>query len=126
MNGMVRLGSGFLKPHGSVRAFPFQGFFFETTRVVQDAAGAGSCIMDDAFDADFLRQVDCLFESLPVAARTKSCSSDRSYYCPLPARYTACLRSMIEADNECCQMTPGLVLVAGVRKRIEYVWLHAY
>ncbi|CAE6972459.1 ASB2, partial [Symbiodinium sp. CCMP2456] len=46
-----------------------------------DAAGAGSCILDDALAEDFLCQVDHLFESLPVAARTKSCSSDRSYYC---------------------------------------------
>ncbi|CAE7246332.1 ASB2 [Symbiodinium necroappetens] len=46
-----------------------------------DAAGAGSCILDDALAENFLCQVDHLFESLPVAARTKSCSSDRSYYC---------------------------------------------
>ncbi|CAE6930447.1 ASB2 [Symbiodinium sp. CCMP2592] len=46
-----------------------------------DAAGAGSCILDDTLADDFLCQVDHLFASLPVAARTKSCSSDRSYYC---------------------------------------------
>eukprot|EP00435_Cladocopium_sp_Y103_P071073 s62_g36.t1 len=49
--------------------------------VDSDLAGAGSCLVDGGFQEPFLDQLESLFKSLPVAPNTKSCSSDRSYYC---------------------------------------------
>ncbi|CAK9066621.1 unnamed protein product [Durusdinium trenchii] len=46
-----------------------------------ELAGAGSCLVDFGFPEGFLKQLERLFESLPVAPSTKSSSSDRSYYC---------------------------------------------
>ncbi|CAJ1444612.1 unnamed protein product, partial [Effrenium voratum] len=46
-----------------------------------DLAGAGSCLVEGSFPETCLRQLEDLFASLPKAERTKSCSSDRSYFC---------------------------------------------
>eukprot|EP00747_Dinoflagellata_sp_TGD_P077891 gnl/TRDRNA2_/TRDRNA2_159799_c1_seq1.p1 gnl/TRDRNA2_/TRDRNA2_159799_c1~~gnl/TRDRNA2_/TRDRNA2_159799_c1_seq1.p1 ORF type:complete len:334 (+),score=63.37 gnl/TRDRNA2_/TRDRNA2_159799_c1_seq1:24-1004(+) len=46
-----------------------------------DHAGAGSCWVDDAFSEEFLMRIEELFWKLPVAERTKACTSDRSYFC---------------------------------------------
>jgi hypothetical protein len=47
----------------------------------RDHPGAGACIIDDGFTDEFLQILEDLFETLPVAPKSKPSCSNRRYFC---------------------------------------------
>eukprot|EP00927_Polykrikos_kofoidii_P016900 TRINITY_DN17672_c0_g1_i1.p1 TRINITY_DN17672_c0_g1~~TRINITY_DN17672_c0_g1_i1.p1 ORF type:complete len:1232 (+),score=222.28 TRINITY_DN17672_c0_g1_i1:214-3909(+) len=82
--------------------------------------GAGSCIVDFAFEEDFLRHLEALFASLPVAPQQKASANNRSYFCDTEGWVRRNFNDAILAAAQAGGPTPPCSLVMAHMRFLHY------